>query len=126
MGMVQRVVLQPLISISAPAVQEIRFAASTTGFKSALAWINCPKMNYSFSGVNIDILTGTSPSLLDPSSGGGSFWKVANTITITASTAGAYVSSSVFNVIGDLARWRTTTSINQEVQLEIILFLYDT
>jgi hypothetical protein len=125
--MIQRVVLQPLISITGATTQEIRFAVPTSGFKSAQAWINCPKMTYGGGSVNVDILFATSLSLLDPSSGASSFWvrPSGGSIAITASTPGAYV-SSVMNGVADFARWRTTTSFATEVQLEIVLFLYDT
>ena len=42
MGMIQRVVLQPMIELTSTSLpyQDIRFAVPTSGFKSAMAWAN--------------------------------------------------------------------------------------
>jgi hypothetical protein len=117
----RRVVMQPAITPAVAAIQEVRFAIQTTGWKTAVFWANVFAVTTTAATVN---LRGASGLTMNDGIAAGTFWPSLATISISANILGVY-QSPVLNNLPDYMRWSITNN-SAAMSFEIIAYLWDT
>jgi len=118
----RRILLQPVIRISAPTTQEVRYAAPTSGWMTALVWANVFE-NATAVKATVDLRGGSNTSMSDDTSGTPSFWPSLGTFQIDVGVTGAFKSSAIQGLPAWL-RWQIP-SLAAPLTLELVLELWD-
>ena len=117
----RRVVLQPMIRVSAAMTQETRFAVRTTGWKSGQAFINVTE-NGSTAATTLDLRGATGLNFSD-TMGAGTFWPSLGTVSIGIAGTGQFRITP--SPIQDYMRWHIGSFTGNPMSFEVVLFLYD-
>lgn len=119
----RRILLQPTTRLTAAVAQEPRFAITTHGWRSAVAWVNV--FANGTSGVSTIKFEGVSSlSLPDDTALVRPFWLNITSFTIGTGTVGAFPSATFAPL--SFLRWNVSSMTGTPLAFEVVVYLWDT